>query len=265
MEPRKGFYSLVQFCPDHSRMEAVNVGVVLCVPEVRFIRARMARANMRAARLFGRGTFDPDWLNAAKASLEQRLEVAGDAFVVPEDLNRFVATRANKLVLTVPRPVKVVQPDEELERLFAELVDRRETPARREPLIPELEDAFHRPTLANRIMFNHKVTVPVVNRSLDVPYAYRNGEMHLVKPVLFCADPVDRGIELVTEGDLIQKRSETATKLIVVPDLSSQPSRRVQDVRKVLTDLFSFYEVRLVWEDQRQTFVNEVEHEAHPV
>lgn len=134
MEPKKGFYSLVQFCPDHSRMEAANVGVVLFVPDARFIKARMVRNNLRPARLLGRASFDSDWLNAAKASLESRLEMVKDTFLTFNDLVRFAATRANKLVLTPPRPVKVHQPEEELEKLFAELVDRREGAAKEEPV-----------------------------------------------------------------------------------------------------------------------------------
>jgi hypothetical protein len=263
MEPVKGFYSLVQFCPDFSRLEVANVGVVLFVPEMRFIKARMARSNLRPARLLGRSSFSADWLNAAKASLLERLEVAGDNFVTPEDLDRFVDTRANKLILTRPRPLKVRQPEAELDRLFAELVDRQEASTRKESTIAELDQAFRSPTLAGRIRFDHKFTVPVVNRDIEVPYAYRNGNWHLIKPVIFGTNHVERGLELATEGDLIQRRTDS--KLIVVPDLSNQPLRRIDESRKVLTDLFSFYGVSAVWEEQRADLIRRVESEAHPI
>ena len=40
MNATKGYFSLVQYCPDLARQEAANVGVVLFCPDLQFIRAR---------------------------------------------------------------------------------------------------------------------------------------------------------------------------------------------------------------------------------
>ena len=41
MNSKRGYYSLIQFCPEPSRAEAVNLGVLLFCPEAGFIgRAR---------------------------------------------------------------------------------------------------------------------------------------------------------------------------------------------------------------------------------
>ena len=41
----KAYYCLIQYCPDMSRLEAANVGVVLFCPEKGFLAARMSRDN----------------------------------------------------------------------------------------------------------------------------------------------------------------------------------------------------------------------------
>ena len=41
MNPVKGHYSIVQYCPDLARRETVNIGVVLLVPDREFLQTRM--------------------------------------------------------------------------------------------------------------------------------------------------------------------------------------------------------------------------------
>lgn len=125
MNPKRGYYSLIQFCPDSSRLEAVNVGVLLFCPEIQFLAARTAASNDRAAMLVGCGGLDEAALNSAKRAVERRLEVDREAFQTLEDLQRFVASRGNALKLTDPRPLKVFDPEGDLDTLFAELVDSR--------------------------------------------------------------------------------------------------------------------------------------------
>jgi hypothetical protein len=38
MQPIKGYCLLILYCPDLSRLEAANVGVILFCPEAHFIR-----------------------------------------------------------------------------------------------------------------------------------------------------------------------------------------------------------------------------------
>jgi hypothetical protein len=125
MAAKRGYYSLLQFCPDPSRAEVVNLGVVLFCPEVRFIAAKTAASNLRAAKLVGRSRFDSASLDAAKLAIERRLEVDRERFQTLEDFQYFVDTRANVLRLTTPRPVKVFDPEEDIRQLFDELVEGR--------------------------------------------------------------------------------------------------------------------------------------------
>ena len=260
MEPKKGYYTLVQFCPDHSRRESANIGVILCVPDAQFVRARMTTSHDRIRR-FWRGAVDLGWLKIAKESVERRLDVAGASLAHIEDLSRFIATRANQMVLTEPRPVKVINPEDDLDRLFEELVDHRKPRRRREPVIPELDQAFRRPSLASRIRFDERVTVPIVGRTLEIPYAYRNGALYLVRPLIVQTGSPIQGVEsLATEGNLLQRKSERSCRVILVPDLPSQVGRVTPEM---LAELFGAYDLRTVWEDERPAFMAEVEREAH--
>ena len=121
MSATKGYYSVIQYCPDRSRMEAANVGVLLLCPEIGFVKARTAAGNDRARKFFGYDSFDKRRLNAAKRAIERRLEVDRESFRSPEDIVRFMDTRGNDILLTPPRPTKVLDPEAELETLFKEL------------------------------------------------------------------------------------------------------------------------------------------------
>jgi len=121
MGATRGYYSLIQYCPDLSKAESVNVGVLLFCPEAKFIDARTSSENSRVRKFFGPGTFDPVRLQAAKKAIEARLRVCRDDFRTVEDLNHFIDTRANELLITPPRPMKVLNPEAALDALFKEL------------------------------------------------------------------------------------------------------------------------------------------------
>jgi hypothetical protein len=122
----RGYYSLIQFCPDFSRLETVNVGVVLLCPDAAFIKARTSSNNDRCRRVFGSNAVDGSRLNSAKAAIEARLRKDAAALRSLDELKQFIATRANSLVLTPPRSIKVASPTDELHRLFKELVGAEE-------------------------------------------------------------------------------------------------------------------------------------------
>ena len=55
----------------------------------------------------------------------KRLEVDRDSFRTIGELEQFTATRANELQATAPRPMKVIDPESDLEDLFSQLVAER--------------------------------------------------------------------------------------------------------------------------------------------
>lgn len=267
MNAKRGYYSLIQFCPDPSRAEAVNVGIALFCPDAGFLGARTAAGNRAAAKLVGRSGFDRAALNAAKRAIERRLEVDRASFQTLEDFQRFAETRANVLKFTAPRPVKVVEPEKELELLFQELVGGRPRQARQRAFLPPLDNLFRKLQQEGRARLDITVTVPLVGRRLHIPYAYRNGDLNLVKPQVFSSQEgpaVDLAMRLAVEGDLLQRHGaekEGASRLIVVPTFD--PSDDGQVAKSRVRDILGEYHVRTIPEDQVDAFVAEVEQQAH--
>jgi hypothetical protein len=266
MGAARGYYSLIQYCPDPSRAEGANVGVLLFCPELKFIEARTAAGNDRVRRFFGRTSFDPDRLRAAKRAMEYRLRKEQENFQTLDDLNHFIETRANDLTLTPPRPMKVSDPKAELQGLFKELVGGR---ARKEPPPPELRELdqlLRQPKLENRIQFDKRVRVPLIGRELRVPYAYQNGALNLIKPHRFPESEdtaTSAAMRLAVQGDLLyrHKEDEIERRLIVVSTFGQ--SQVDQSLRDRISKILEEYHTRLVPQAKIPEFVREIDREAH--
>lgn len=121
-QPTKGYFCLVQYCPDLARKEVANVGVLLFVPEQGFLQVRMDSCNQRIERFFGSHKIHPDHISLMKQAFLERIEVERKNLASLADLACFVQTRANNIVLTQPKAVRVGRPEDVLESLFANLV-----------------------------------------------------------------------------------------------------------------------------------------------
>lgn len=265
MSATKGYYSVIQYCPDRSRMEAANIGVLLLCPEVGFVKARTAEGNDRIRRFFRGQPIDLVRVNAAKRSIERRVEVDRDNFSTPEDLVRFMDTRGNDILLTRPRPMKVQDPQADLDALFRELVGGRARRERAEAEIPTLDQVFRRPALQNRVLFDQEVIIPVLRRPLRVPYAFRNGVLNLVKPHRFAAEEnraTLTAMRLASEGELLHRHPENGEqrKLIVVSAFESTAIST--DLPNRVGAVLSEFHVRVVPENEIEAFAAEVE-QAH--
>ena len=69
MTAHKGYYSVVQYCRDRSRLEAANTGVLLFCPELGYLQARTSRDNARIRRFFrSGGTTGPASIRSSRSS-----------------------------------------------------------------------------------------------------------------------------------------------------------------------------------------------------
>ena len=114
MNAIKGYYSLVQYCPDMARQEAANVGVVLFCPDQRFLRAKVTDTIRRIRRFFGEDVDGHRHLHGMMEAVVNRLELEQTEFKTLSDFQQFVDTRANKIILTRPKPILVKEPEEDL-------------------------------------------------------------------------------------------------------------------------------------------------------
>src|SRR5687767_13456111 len=122
MKPHKGWFSIVQFCPDPNRLESANIGVLLFCPEVDFLDVRIASDNRRIIKFFGSKDFDFALVNSFKKGLEERLRKERQNIVNHEQLVDFIDQRANQIRISPPRSIRVTEPEKQLNDLFSELV-----------------------------------------------------------------------------------------------------------------------------------------------
>ncbi len=266
----RGFYSVVQYCPDRFRAEAVNVGLVLLCVDPHAVRVKMTGNHDRVRKLFAISKQGSKNLKFSTDGLTSRIENSADELRTPEDLAAFAASRANDLRLTEPRLAKLANFDEDFDRLFAQLVETHSTaelaeasPA--EVLPPKLGEVFYRLQQARKIWQPGMITVPVYKRKLEIPYAYRNGVVNLVKPHVF---PANRRAEtqaatLTVNGQLIQKHpidGERHTLIVVSTQENAEQAKEIDDH---VAPLFRELGVRLVRPHEADAFANEVEASAH--
>lgn len=260
--PSAGSYSLVQFCPDPARAEAVNLGVVICCPERQFVKAMLSRGNHRAARLVGRDSLDNTALQAAKRALEERLSCDAAHLASLEAFCQFAATRGNALHLTEPRPLRVFDPELDLQTLYADLVGgaiRGTRPSG--PLLPQLESRMARLAAEGKAEINVRVPVPVSEQTLRARY-WLPGEINLlVKPQRFPAEEgpaLKLAAQLAIEGDQLSRHEipgRGRAKLAVVPVFDrGTPSDYL--LRRV-TGLLTAYGVEVIPEADVGQFLRE--------
>ncbi len=266
MKPVKGYYSIVQYCPHLSRAEGANVGVVLFCPDMKRVEARMTPGNDRVRRFFGGElTADLAQINAAKDALISRLETERERFQTFEDLQKFIDTRANEIIITPARPTKVADFEADLRALFEELVGGRAARKAhpREADVPELDRELRSPRFHGRICFDQEVQVPLVNRVFRVPYQYTNGCVNLVKPNRFSSNgtyAVNSAMQLAVEGDLLQRHpaGNTKRRVIIVARHEDPGASHCKQIH----DLLQEYRLRYVSTDALRAFIREVDMEA---
>jgi hypothetical protein len=259
----KCYYSLVQFCPDASRLEAVNVGVVLACPREQFADIIVAKSNERVRRLFGKDKLDLEDLNDAKEALRNRIEHSRLDLSTEEGLSRFAASRGNDLTLTPPRLLRADIPAVALHNLFDELVGgRRQTADSAAPKIPELERMMSEKSVAEKVRSHTRVFVPVVNQHLKAEYSFRNGRLNLIKEHVFHGQQMSGAMRIALEGDLLYTHElpqDGQAQLIVVHRFSAD----ALELRSRVISLFGEYHVRQFAVEELDALRDEILSTAH--
>lgn len=262
MKPQKGYYSIVQYCPDLSRLEAANIGVLLFCPESGFLKVLTSANNGRIIRFFGSAGHDWKQINTIKSGLQDRLDKEGIRTV--DELQHFVATRANSLQLTPPLPVKVQDPEKELRELFREIVGEPAKRTQKTSLKKLLREKFDLAGLENKVIANVTVDVPVTGQEIEIPFGFQNGRFNLISPVRFgAADPQQSfrtACRFAVEGRSIYDHTDKELgnlQLVVVGQFRPNDDLSPKLVRRVFAEsavkLNSADEIPTLIEDIRRT------------
>jgi hypothetical protein len=265
MNSTKGYYSIVQYCPDPSRLEAVNIGVALFCPEISFLRVLFGRRKTRVDQLFGRQ--DWEFVENQKAAIEARLSREPEAFQHLKDFEAYISRRANALKLTAPRPVKVENPDIELRNLLTRLVaERGEVAARAATMAHELSDIFRRAQVDDLLRRNISVHPPALPKPVKVPFAFRNGRLNLIEAVQFeghtPSAAFNRASSHAVEGQFLADYRDPqfgALGLVVVAKFSAEQ----HEERKTARYIFEKHQVRMHDFETLGPLIEEIRLHAH--
>ena len=264
MKPAKGYYSIVQYCPDLSRLEAANIGVLLFCPDRHFLKARMERGHGRVQKFFGSDGHDWSRIESFKRAVDERLQVEDAHIKTIDDLRKFIARRANRIQITPPRPMRVTDPEKNLDQLFAELVEaehhRQHTPSLRHYLSQQFTSAG----LTSKLRKDVKVKVPVLDRQIEIPFGFLNGRFNLIQPAGFrAAEPVQvetTACRYAVEGRSLYDHPDPQLgklQLVVVGMFGPEESATKTRVRRILVDnkvrLFATSELSQLIEEIRET------------
>lgn len=250
MNARKGYYSLIQYCPDASRLEAANVGVLLFRPEPHFIGAKTIRSSDRIRRFFGPDyDIDVPYLNLLKRGIEDAISIDGPDIRALDDLEAFIGGLANEVRITPPRPMSVTSPEAELDELLGELVlgRRASRPASKSGVKAQkaLRMAFGEPALEPYLQRDLAIPLPALHEDWRVPYAYQNGRFNLVQPVDFGKTTAwDRAYEHAVAGRLIHDTENSQygpLQLVVVAEFDPA----VADHSETLIGLLEGFSVKV--------------------
>ncbi|MEY3897999.1 MAG: hypothetical protein RLZZ214_3520 [Verrucomicrobiota bacterium] len=254
--PVKGYFCLVQYCPDLARREVANVGVLLFSPEHDFLEARLVSDNHRVIRFFGKHADHAKHVTAMKEAFTERMRVEKREFKNLEDLSLFVQTRANRIILTPPKAVRVENPASDLEALFATLVaDSIGAAGETEgleladmPLRKRLDQVLLAPELEPKIRKSVHVRVPVLKKDVEIPFGFQNGRFNLIQPASFAQGSIaklrDAACRFAVEGDSLYQYTDPilgALQLVIVADFKLTGREGAAAVK----ELFQEYQVKL--------------------
>jgi hypothetical protein len=246
--PTTGYYSVIQYCPDRSRLEAANVGVLLFAPAAGgYLRAKFASGNDRVKRFFSDEVQDFGQVRRAKDMLARRIEKEAEALVSGDlgALEHFLRLFANEFVFSPPRAVRVEQPEAELMQLFEELVGGRvrRDPRVAAPAVERIHARFAAPDLAPRVRRKVAVRVPVLGEEFEADYAFQNGRLNLIQLKEFSqtrdSDWLKDACRAAAEGRMLYRHPDAengAQQLVVVGAFRDAADERQNRVAQLLAE-----------------------------
>lgn len=266
--PATGYYCVIQYCPDRSRLEAANVGVLLFSPAHEFLSSRLAQANDRIRRFFHEEAGDLGQINVLKRQLEHAIVAETPGIRTLLDLQAFAARFANELLITAPRALRVESPEIELAQLFDELVGGR---VRRDPpIVPPVAEALRRrmeaPDLAGKVRKDVAFTVPVLGEADTADFAFQNGRLNLVQAKSFAqprtADALREAYKTAVDGHLLFKQvtSDGAGLQLVIVGAFGEGAA---NLRRKIESMLAEHDVQFFGEDSLERLADRIRDTAH--
>lgn len=229
------YYSVIQFCPDAARQEAVNVGVVLFDPKTGYVGVKFTPTLDRIHKFFGKGTLDAGQLKVLGESVQLLLRREKALLASPDTFATLAGRQANELRFTPPRKIALGHPQNVLDAVYQRLVDAS-LPAREgQSLKARLRREFDTPDLSRRVRRSVEVSVPRYPQPISAPFGYQNGVFNLIQPATFLADNPSELLKrtggLHLEGELLRETDHPEfgrLGLVVVGEVKGSKRREAE-------------------------------------
>lgn len=263
MERQQGSYALLQFSPRPERLEFVNVGVLLVVPQLKYVGIKFSKSVRRVERLFGKQVQYS--IDVAKEAFENRLKKEIESSYDYRKIEYFAKRRANQMRLSQLMPIAVEKPDIDLEQLFEELVgDDRER--RRQPKVSvKLKEAFQRAGVVHYLRPPGPIVLDEYGVTINAQFSYQNGVYNLIDAMRLsggASNALKEAGKRAIEGQWLRKHSAKEggklKQLVVVGDFISQQDTFYSAVRDVMQQ----HRVKLYRLDDMRPLLEDIERSA---
>lgn len=253
----RGQYALIQYCPIPERMEFINVGLVLRVPELGFFEFHFVDEPKRVERLFGRQSKSYfDFIVQATSDNLSRLFKQSDFEEVFEE---YMGRRANQVRITRLLDIRITgDPADEFVRLFEKLVAKQQKRARTVRARTRLRRTFIDYGVEHALDRPPKVDIEQFDIEVSAPYAYQNGVYNYLDSIQITGNDAHDLREVgkkAMEGHFLANHSPLtrAARLVVIADFMGQSEGFYQAVQAhlELTDvkLYRFDHIDLLVDD----------------
>jgi hypothetical protein len=243
MNQHKGYYSLIQFCPDPSRLEGINIGVLVYSPDSGRLVFRLTESNQRIRRVFGQQ--DWNFIDRVRESVHSRLQ--SEKFDTVNDLESYIAKRANVVQLTPVRPLKIGDIDQEVSALYRRLVERDRV-ARRPRISTYLSKKLIEAGVEGLVKKSISIEIPTFKQPIRVPYGYQNGRFNLISPIQFNPDREDiltKAGKSAIEGQLLYQNPDPLLGELRLVVIARFAERNGTSSRELIGKIFEEHQVSL--------------------
>ena len=246
MMATKGYFSLIQYCPDFLRLEVANIGVLLFCPERRFLKAKFTQDNRRIVKFFGNELAgNLDQITVIKKGWNQRLRCESDHIKNIEGFQAFIASQSNEIQFSKPRFIQVTDnPDDALDDLFSKLFWKKTQPNRKKK--NELKTFFWNEILKFELSNVVARSIPKIelpfHQHIEPDYGFKNGRVNLIQIQEF-KNEINSKIYTCICRDAISGRAiyETPSenwgeqKLVILGNFPPQSDTLINDARNICT------------------------------
>jgi hypothetical protein len=243
MNQHKGYYSLIQFCPDPSRLEGINLGVLVYSPDDGRLVFRLTQSDQRIRKVFGQQ--DWDFIDRVRESVQSRLQ--SEKFETVHDLESYIAKRANVVQLTPLRPLKIGEIDQEVSALYRRLVES-ERVARQPRISTYLSRKLIEAGVEGLVKKSISIEIPTLKQPIRVPYGYQNGRFNLISPIQFNPDQEDiltKAGKSAIEGQLLYQNPDPLLGDLRLVVIARFAARNESSSRELIGKIFKEHHVGL--------------------